>query len=144
MWGVPRTTHRKFIEPLGGQHAKSKIAANHIGFLMFLARSSKFSVVYTLYRCLYDWRTRTARNTGFVRDTALYRKEHLSRAISWEREQFKKIFIITDGASDTLVQVQVIKDLYANRSLCRIYNDNEDTIIDDDDWSYLRDDICSD
>ena len=66
MWGLPRQTHRKFLEHLGGQHVASKLAANHVGFIQFLARSNKRPVMNMLFRCLYNFGTRTARNTLYV------------------------------------------------------------------------------
>ena len=115
-WNLPPNTHRKFIEPLGGIHAKGIIYSNYIGFIQFLSRSPKLSVLYLLNRCLSDQQTLTGKNCKTVYavcDSSTSPSRGLLGKISnVDKKQFKRDFkFIDDDEGDILWKTEMIIEM---------------------------------
>ena len=48
MWELPHNSHRYFIEPLGGVHARNMLQSRYVSFIKSAQKSSKMSVLLML------------------------------------------------------------------------------------------------
>ena len=63
---MPLNSHRKFIESLGGTHAKVMLISRYVSFVKSVLKSSKLPAIFLLHRCLRDLGTVTGRNVNFI------------------------------------------------------------------------------
>ena len=61
IWKLPINTHRYFIEPLGGIHAKSMLYCRFRKFVQSILKSDKKAAIYLLHKTLNDKRTITGK-----------------------------------------------------------------------------------
>ena len=66
MWDLPLNSHRRFIESLGGTHAKVMLVSRYVSFLQSVQSSSKLPAIFLLNRCLRNLDTVTGRNVKFI------------------------------------------------------------------------------
>ena len=62
MWGLPLQTHKFFIEPLGGTHAKSMIYSRFVQFMQSIRKGKKSAPYYLLEKIKDDTNTITGKN----------------------------------------------------------------------------------
>ena len=62
MWNVPYPTHRYFIEPLSGPHAKTMVYTRYVTFMKSLSKCNKPAVQYLYESIKKDTRTVTGKN----------------------------------------------------------------------------------
>ena len=66
MWKLPINTHRYFIEPLGGIHAKTMLYCRVTKFVQSILKSDKKAAIYLLHKTINDKRTITGKNANEV------------------------------------------------------------------------------
>ena len=66
MWQLPYNTHRFFIEPLGGCHAKTMIYCRFVKFIQSILKTDKKAVIYLLFKVIDDQRTITGKNANLI------------------------------------------------------------------------------
>ena len=66
MWNLPRETHRRFIEPLGGIHAKTMIYSRFIKFIQSIGKGNKSAPIYLLETIKNNTQTITGRNIKLI------------------------------------------------------------------------------
>ena len=66
MWNLPFNSHRYFIEPLGGTHAKSMLISKYISFVQSIRNSSKPAAIYLLQKTKNNLKTLTGKNIAYV------------------------------------------------------------------------------
>ena len=66
MWKLPYETHRYFIEPLGGMHAKIMILTRYITFVQSISKTTKKAALYLLQRTIYNQQTITGKNVRLI------------------------------------------------------------------------------
>ena len=80
MLGVPRETHRYFIEPLSGRlHIKSELIKRFLSFISNIRRSKKTTLKYVLGMIEYDVRSVTGHNLLKIKERC---NKETSRLIS--------------------------------------------------------------
>ena len=68
MWDLPMNTHRKYMESLGGTHAKIMLMSRYVNFIQSMQKSSRKAVLYLFQRCKDNLMTVTGRNLRFIKD----------------------------------------------------------------------------
>ena len=66
MWNLPRETHKIFIEPLGGMHAKTMIYTRFLKFIQSIFTGPKQAPKYLLEIIKYNTQTITGRNIRLI------------------------------------------------------------------------------
>ena len=66
MWNLPRATHRRFIEPLGGIHAKTMLYTRFIKFIQSIGKGNKSAPIYLLETIKHNTQTITGRNVKLI------------------------------------------------------------------------------
>ena len=66
MWDIPVNSHRYFVEPLGGIHAKTMLITRYISFMKNLRKSARPAVIYLMHKIMKNLSTVTGRNVRFV------------------------------------------------------------------------------
>ena len=66
MWDLPNSSHRFFIEPLGGTHVRSMLYSRYATFLQTAQKSSKLTVLMLLQMVKNDLQTVTGRNIHHI------------------------------------------------------------------------------
>ena len=66
MWELPRETHRIFIEPLGGLHAKTMLYTRFIKFIQSIMKGKKAAPIYLLELIKNNTQTITGRNIRLI------------------------------------------------------------------------------
>ena len=66
MWGLPLSTHRYLIEPLGGTHAKTMIHSRFLKFIQSIKKNKKLAPYYLLEKIKDDVNTITGKNIKYV------------------------------------------------------------------------------
>ena len=62
MWNLPYQTHRYFMEPLGGQHARKTVYLRYINFIQSIYKSKRSGPINLLETTINDTRTITGKN----------------------------------------------------------------------------------
>ena len=142
MWDVPRETHRRFIEPLGGKHAASIIACNYASFIRFVSKSSKMAPLFALNRSLCDARTLTARNCTYImRKLSIERRPIYFRKL--DQEFIKYNFTFENAAADDDARINLIKETTDLRRKHFVLSSDDNFFNDDEYSSILRNACCS-
>ena len=142
MWDIPRETHRRFIEPLGGRHAASIIASNYCSFLRFIGRCRKLPALIMLHKCLMDSRTQTARNVSYILNKLKIRRRP-SSLLSLENSFIKQNFNFVEAAEGDSDRINMIKEVTDLRRKRLVPSDEEFDMSDDEFKHILRDACCS-
>ena len=110
MWDLPRSTHRRFIEPLGGRHAATIIYSNYWKSICVLAASSNPVVRSTVFTCLANASTLTSKNLNIIRQKLGQVKHSLRSALNWDPNllKFMKFESPKDG---DYAKIEAIKEL---------------------------------
>ena len=138
MWGIPRTSHRRFLEPLGGKHTQCIIFSNYWNFVRSLSVSNIHPVRNTAYACLFDARTLTARNIDTVRLKLGIQRRHTVAALDWDPHTVTNMRFMQQEIDD-LSRVSSIKDLVnAKRGEIMIFDDSTTN----EELDFLLHDIC--
>lgn len=66
MWKLPNETHRFFIEPLSGIHAKNMLMTRFINFIQSIEKGHKSAPLYLLEKIRDDTMTVTGRNIKYI------------------------------------------------------------------------------
>ena len=66
MWDIPVNSHRYFVEPLGGIHAKTMLITRYISFIKKLRKSERPAVIYLMHKIMKNMNTVKGRNLRFV------------------------------------------------------------------------------
>ena len=72
MWELPRSTHRYYVEELGGEHLWSMVLSRYVNFLKLIKKSSKPGVLLLFSMVEENLNTVTGRNIRFIKDTIGY------------------------------------------------------------------------
>ena len=83
-----------------------------------------------LYNCLYNYRSRTAKNVEYVKNLVRMNPGHPMQALRWDRSNFKRIFMLRDGAEDAASEAQANRELN-NFVMTRSSTDNNEDENDD-------------
>ena len=68
MWDLPPNSHRYFVEPLGGPHAKRKLISRYVSFVQSAKKSIKLCVQLLLQTIKDDVQTITGKNIRYILD----------------------------------------------------------------------------
>ena len=122
MWNLPYSTHKRFIETLGGTHAQVKIYANYIGFIQSMRKSSKSVVIYLLEKIKKDMNTMTGQNIRHILEQSgesnIFRINH---------KEFKHKFKFANLPAEETWKVNIIKELTdLKHSVYVLTNDGEE------------------
>ena len=74
MWNLPRETHRIFIEPLGGTHAKTMLFTRFHKFVQSIMKGKKAAPIYLLETIKKNTQTITGRNIRLILNETEKRK----------------------------------------------------------------------
>ena len=68
MWSLPLSSHRYFIDPLGGMHAKTMLMCRYVSFIQSIINSSRPGpgVIYLLQKVMNNVETVTGRNINYI------------------------------------------------------------------------------
>ena len=66
MWSLPLNSHRYFIEPLGGMHAKTMLMCRYVSFIQSIRKSARPGVIYLLQKVMNNVETVTGRNINYI------------------------------------------------------------------------------
>ena len=66
MWDLPNNSHRYFVEPLGGTHAKSMLMSRYVSFIQSAKRSAKLVVQQLLQMTKDNVETVTGKNIRYI------------------------------------------------------------------------------
>ena len=66
MWNLPRETHRSFIEPLEGVHAKTMLYSRFVKFVQSITKGNKLAPIYLLESIKNNTQTVTGRNIKLI------------------------------------------------------------------------------
>ena len=66
MWQLPRETHRRFIEPLSGVHAKTMLYSRFTKFIQSIYKGRKMAAIYLLETIKNNTQTITGRNIKLI------------------------------------------------------------------------------
>ena len=99
MWNLPRETHCRFIEPLGGIHAKTMLYTRFVKFIQSILKGNKLAPIYLLETIKNNTQTVTGRNIKLILQDLNYRnieniktekmKSEIRLANLQENEQWK-------------------------------------------------------
>ena len=106
MWDLPRSTHRIFIEPLGGLHAQTLIYSRYIGFIQSIRRCNKRAVIYLLEKVLGDLTTMTGQNVRHLLDEA----EEFD-IFKINKSEFKRTFKFQEMSAEEEWKINLVKEL---------------------------------
>ena len=68
MWDLPFNSHRYFIEPLGGLHARNILYSRYVTFVQSAKKSTKMTVQMLLQMVKDDMQTVTGKNIRLISD----------------------------------------------------------------------------
>jgi hypothetical protein len=68
MWELPFNSHRYFIEPLGGLHARNMLYSRYVTFVQSAKKSTKMTVQMLLQMVKDDMQTVTGKNIRLISD----------------------------------------------------------------------------
>ena len=68
MWDLPLNSHRYFVEPLGGPHAKRMLISRYVSFVQSAKKSIKLCVQLLLQTIKDDVQTITGKNIRYILD----------------------------------------------------------------------------
>lgn len=106
MWNLPWDTHRTFIEPLGGLHAKTLIYSRYIGFIQSIRKCKKKAAIYLLEKVLCDLNTMTGQNIRHILDEA-----HEVDIFKINLAKFKRKFKFHEMPTDEKWKVNLVKEI---------------------------------
>ena len=72
MWDLPFNSHRYFMEPFGGTHAKTMLICRYIKFIQNLRKSTKPGVIFLLQKVMTNVNTITGSNIRYVLEETGY------------------------------------------------------------------------
>ena len=92
MWNLPRDSHRTFIEPLGGIHAKTMLFTRYLKFIQSIMKGSKAAPIYLLELIKKNTQTITGKNNKLIlNETGKVRIEDVSIDDLKENIKLKKM-----------------------------------------------------
>ena len=66
MWELPFNSHRYFLEPLGGHHAKTMLICRYVTFIQNVRKCHKPAAIYLLEKLKGNKNTVTGRNIAYI------------------------------------------------------------------------------
>ena len=125
MWELPRQTHRKFIEPLGGVHAKTMIYSRFLKFIQSITKGKKRAPLYLLEIIKNNTQTITGRNIRIILNEL--DKRNIEEVTV---EEVKTNVKLKEIPEEELWKLNVIKELtdVKQKNLYVINDQNEDLL----------------
>ena len=105
MWGLPLQTHKFFIEPLGGTHAKNMIYSRFVKFLQSIRKGNKLAPYYLLEKIKDDTNTITGKNIKTI-----FGNENID-IFETNMPKFKKTLNFSNIENNDLWKVNAIKEM---------------------------------
>ena len=127
MWKVPLNTHRYFIEPLGGTHAKTMMYCRFTKFTQSILKSDKKAAIHLLYKTIDDKRTITGKNVNLILNEVNERE-----LLKVNVNKLKKNMCFSEFPEDSLWKLNMIQELTQIRMGNLTLEFNEDTVLKQD------------
>lgn len=121
MWDLPNNSHRYFVEPLGGIHARSMLVSRYVSFMQSTKRSPKFTVQLLLQMVQNDMETVTGKNVRYI-----LTELDQSDIFKIPKSYIKKNLHFAEVAGDDNWKVDFVKELTGLKQnvLCLPENDH--------------------
>ena len=108
MWELPFNSHRYFLEPLGGLHAKTLLICRYISFIQNVRKSQRPAAIYLLQKIQKNVCTVTGKNIAYI-----LRETDCDDIFKLKTEQVKKSLKFSELKDEDKWKIDFVKEIVA-------------------------------
>ena len=137
MWNLPRDSHRIFIEPLGGVHAKTMLFTRFLKFIQSIMKGKKAAHIYLLELIKNNTQTVTGRNIRLILNET--RKVNIEKVTVDDLRQCIKLRMLPEEEEWKVVYIKELTNI--NQSKLTLCSENGEDFFSRKEIDFLISDL---